>query len=146
MRLGDLQVLLMRPDGIWWKTSIHDSPFYRSLPDSQGVYDHYRNEILLKHLPSLESLVRNFDEFLTLVEKIRVNGFDHKSQAPVVLFHDCIADGQHRMCALLHLYGADTQLIVTEGRARNRNQVWQEDESGVDCRFVTGVDISVANA
>ncbi len=137
--VSNLAALVLRNDGQWQRTALHESPCYIALTQNdRGIYDHYRNDVIGKHWPEVLPFSRTWGKYLELVASLRDRGFVYDAHAPVVVFKDnLLADGQHRMAALMHLHGGSLHLQLRRGAARLEQPIqWRLALLGQPCRVV----------
>lgn len=119
VKLKDLQISLIQPDGTFVYFPLKESPYYKSLLKlDHGIFDKYRDQLALwfykKPITSKEEIT--YAEFLKLHNDIRDNGF--KIMEPKIRIEDNVRvlDGQHRLSILLYLYGEYFEVEIEHNR------------------------------
>lgn len=141
MRLKDLEVSIMAPNGAWERRPLLESPYLTSLQaGDRRLYDRYRTDVLGRHWPDVLPHFRTWERHLELVRSIRTHGFAFRRDEPIVLLDgNVIADGQHRICVLALLHGADAVLGLADGRAELDPPCrWYLASDGRPCRIAVG--------
>ncbi len=87
-------------------TEVAPFKYLNDKKNGSRVYNQYCEENRKVHGFSM-----GVDRFKTLIESVNINGFDSKNM-PVIDQDNCIMDGQHRSCILLHKYGPNHKIKV----------------------------------
>lgn len=122
--LRDMQTNLW--DGSkFYATNILNSFFYLSLKEkNRKIYDEYRELVNTTHprrIKNKKTHVASYENFYSIYENIRDNGFEKNSYIKFGLGRknqgDLISDGQHRAAILLYL---DYNLKICVNRRRGK--------------------------